>query len=341
MRQKMLILSCAFLLTALAIELTSIRTYISQVKDNVPYGIALPAFTPFGGSRDLSAGKDNNDELLQRIREEAAKRKVEPVDARIDSVWKAIPGYNGLEVDVEKTYRLSKGTKPGEPLRLVMKEIPPKVNLDDLGAYPIYKGNPNKPMVSLMINVAWGEEYLPKMLQILERDNVHATFFFDGSWLSKHIATAQEIQKKGHELSNHAYSHKNMSQLSRRQAIDEIMKTQNLLEKELGVQNTLFAPPSGDFDQETVEIAHELKLRTILWTLDTLDWRNPNPQSIVRKVASRVEPGTLILMHPTSSSSQALEAMIKEIKSKGLSLGTVSEVLSPSRVPTVESPSLF
>jgi probable sporulation protein (polysaccharide deacetylase family) len=354
MLNKMWLISCAFLLVALILELPGIQSYVAQVKQGAAArggwieresgltgsGPAVAVFAPLGGEPGRAKG-ESDEQLLERIREIAAQRRIAPVDARVDRVWKAIPGYNGLEVDVEKSYLLSRKLKPGEPLRLVMKEIPPAVQLDDLGAYPVYKGNPNKPMVSLMINVAWGEQYLPKMLQILERENVRATFFFDGSWLKKHIDIAKDIQKRGHELSNHAYSHKNMSQLSRSQAIDEIVKTQQLLENELGVRNELFAPPSGDYDEETVRIAHELKLRTILWTLDTVDWKNPEPQSIVRKIAARVEPGSLILMHPTASSSEALEGMIREIRKKGLSLGTVSELLSPRRIPEVESPPVF
>jgi probable sporulation protein (polysaccharide deacetylase family) len=242
-----------------------------------------------------------------------------------------------LEVDIEKSLALNiEHPSPGK-LRLAMREVVPAVNLDQLGSHPIYKGNPNKPMVSLMINVAWGDEYLPKMLDILEKEKVHATFFFDGSWLKNNIPTAQLIKEKGHELANHAYSHKNMSQISRSQNYSEIYKTQQLLEKELGIHNQLFAPPSGDYSQATVDSAKEQNLKTILWTLDTVDWRNPGASAIIRKVSDQVGPGSLILMHPTSSSSQALEQMIKVIKSKNLRLGTVSELISPNRVPEVES----
>jgi probable sporulation protein (polysaccharide deacetylase family) len=284
--------------------------------------------------------RDNQDltaMLQEKIMVEAEKRKIAPIDATLDRVWKAIPGYNGVEVDIEKSLARTLEKQSPDQLHLIMKEVQPAIGLEQLGSHPIYKGNPKKPMVSLMINVAWGEQYLPKMLSILEKENVHATFFFDGSWLKKNIPTAQTIKDKGHELSNHAYSHKNMSQISRDQAYSEIFKTQQLLEKELGVKNVLFAPPSGDFNQATVDIARELKLKTILWTLDTVDWKKPAPSSIVQKITARIEPGSLILMHPTSSSSEALERMIKVIKNKGLQLGTVSEVISTDRVPKVES----
>ena len=299
------------------------------------WDLSSVAATVWGGMKGQH--KESREALEERIRLEAEKRYVAPINARVDRVWKAIPGYNGLEVDKEQSLALTEQQSNTDNLKIVMKEVKPAIGLEQLGAHPIYKGNPNKPMVSLMINVAWGNEYLDKMLDVLEKEQVHATFFFDGSWLKNNIPTALRIKEKGHELSNHAYSHKNMSELSSAKATEEIMKTQQLLEKELGVQNKLFAPPSGDFNQATVNIAHGLKLQTILWTLDTVDWQKPEPMTIVRKISTRVEPGSLILMHPTASSSNALQQMIEVIKSKGLVLGTVSELISSNRVPEVES----
>src|SRR5690606_25388127 len=127
--------------------------------------------------------------------------------------------------------------------KYVYNELVPSVNLEDLAPNPIYKGNARKPMVSIMVNVAWGDEYLPVILKAFADANVRATFFFDGKWLSGHKETALEIKRLGHELSNHAYSHRDMSRLNREDAYQEIVKTDNLL-REIGVTNTLFAPPS-------------------------------------------------------------------------------------------------
>lgn len=275
--------------------------------------------------------KAANNDLRLRIETAAAKLNAPPVDAVVDRVWKAIPGYNGLEVDVESTYRNAL-LAPKEPIKFVYRQIEPKVSLNELGAEPIYRGNPAKPMVSLMINVAWGNQYIVPMLDILDEENVKVTFFLDGSWLRKNPELAAEMLKRGHEMENHAYTHPNMSTLSRARATVEIEKTQKLLKESLGVTNKWFAPPSGDFDQETVEIASSLGLKTVLWTVDTVDWRNPAPESIVAKITNKAEPGTLVLMHPTASSSKALKAMIRGIKAKGLQLGTVSQTLSAERL---------
>lgn len=277
-------------------------------------------------------GEKGRKDLRAQVEQKAAELNAPPVDATVDRVWKAIPGYNGLEVDVEASYRNTLLQGSGEGLKLVYRQTQPKVSLNDLGAHPIYRGNPAKPMVAFMINVAWGNEYIKPMLDILDEEQVKVTFFLDGTWLSKNKELAAEMLKRGHEMENHAYTHPNMSTLSRARATAEIQKTQVLLKESLGVTNQWFAPPSGDFDQKTVEIAAALGLKTVLWTLDTVDWRNPAPEAVVAKISAKAEPGTLVLMHPTASSSRALKGMIRAVKAKGLKLGTVSETLSAERL---------
>jgi len=315
-----------------------IRSYIEAVQaGRISYTATVwpdddEAAMPVFASGQAVALTKADRELLEEIQQEAAKRNIAPIDAKLDRVWKAIPGYNGLEVDVDETFRLAQQRMLPGSISYVMKEIEPQVQLQDLGAVPVYRGNPKKPMVSLMINVAWGNEYLPSMLETLRKEGVHATFFLDGMWLNKNADTAKQILSEGHELSNHAYSHKDMRTISRSKTVEEITKTETLLKK-LGVANTLFAPPSGYYNEQTVQVAAGMKLQTVLWTLDTVDWKKPQPSWIIDRIAKNVEPGSLILMHPTASSSQALPSMIKSIKSKGLQLGTVSELLSSKRVP--------
>ena len=88
---------------------------------------------------------------------------------------------------------------------------------------------------------------------------------------------------------------------------------------------------------QTVQVAHQLGLRTVLWTLDTVDWKKPDPEWIVRKIELGLEPGSMILMHPTQSSSEALKAMIQIAKKRKFAIGTVSDLLSSARVTPVES----
>ncbi|HEY8342904.1 MAG TPA: polysaccharide deacetylase family protein [Calditerricola sp.] len=274
-----------------------------------------------------------DEEWMAKVRQLAAARRVPPVDARLDPVWKAIPGYNGLEVDVEQSYWKSRAMGVVSAEALVYRQVPPKVQLDDLMPAPIYKGNPQKPVVALMVNVSWGTEWIEPMLDILRREGVRATFFLDGSWVAKNPDVAKQIAAAGHEIGNHGYSHPLFSRVSTARIEQEIARTNEVIERTVGVRPSLLAPPAGDYDERTVRLAWQaFGMKTILWTLDTVDWKRPPATAIVQRIVPRVHGGALILMHPTEPTVKALPALIRGIRAKELIPSTVSDCLSPERV---------
>ena len=320
---------CAAAVWGFAAAADPVADYIQAVKERDE------AFMPAAAPLAYAGGRD--DKLLERIRAAAPDYAEPPVDAIVDRVWHAIPGYNGVELDVERTYEAMRLLPEDAPIKPVLREVEPRIGLDDLGPHPIYRGNPKKRMAAIMINVAWGNEHIPAMLETLKAKNVQATFFFDGSWLEKNEELARMIAEGGHELSNHAYSHPDMAKLGRDAQYREIARTEALLKEKLGVtDNRWFAPPSGSYNSTTVRTAAQLGLKTVLWTVDTVDWRNPPPDSIVAKIRRDAGPGSLILMHPTESAKAALADLIDALRAKGLEPGTVSRTLSSSRFPPVE-----
>jgi probable sporulation protein (polysaccharide deacetylase family) len=279
--------------------------------------------------------KEEKNEWRRQIEEWGKKKEEAPVNARIDPVWKAIPGYNGLVVDVEASLRNMKQTGIYAPEQLVYKEVPPSVALDQLGAHPIYRGNEKKPAVSFMINVAWGNEHLDRILNTLDHYEVKTTFFLDGSWVHKYPQLARNIAERGHEIGNHAYSHPDMRKLSAERIRQEIGRTQAEIKKTVGLTPRLFAPPSGSYQDEVVSIARrEFGLKTILWTADTVDWQKPPLEEMVNRVAGKLGNGVLVLMHPTDVTADGLERLLQIAKQKGLTPTTVTEVLSERRLGT-------
>jgi peptidoglycan/xylan/chitin deacetylase (PgdA/CDA1 family) len=119
--------------------------------------------------------------------------------------------------------------------------------------------------------------------------------------------------------------------------LDELRKTNDIIKETLGVKPKWFGPPSGSYNQTTVDVADQLGMKTVLWTADTVDWKNPEPSEMVNRVVSKTENGTMILMHPTKPVAEGMEAMIKNIKEKGYELGTVSELMSEARVNDAEN----
>lgn len=279
-----------------------------------------------------------DDPLLIEIKEQAKTFEVPAEDAVIDRVWKAIPGLNGLKVDVNASYKKMKKDGSFDKEKLVFSEVKPKIHLEDLEPSPIYKGHPDKPMVSLLINVAWGNEYLPKMLETLKKHNVKATFFLEGRWTQNNPDLAKMIVAAGHEIGNHSYTHPDLKVASDQKTKEEIVKTNEVIEATTEQKVKWFAPPSGSYRNQTVNIANGQGLLTVMWTVDTIDWQKPSPETIINRVVNKVENGSMVLMHPTESTANALDRMIVGIKDKDLQIGTVTSLLSEERIGSHEKP---
>ncbi|OOE11884.1 polysaccharide deacetylase family protein [Fictibacillus arsenicus] len=301
--------------TAISVHNPFTSTYIESIKAQ---------------STAVSQMKSNS--IYAQIKEKAKELNKPPKNAEIDPVWKATPGYNGLVVDMEESFKAMKKINKFDENKLVVKQIEPTIHLENLPASPIYRGNPEKPMVTLLVNVAWGNEHLPGMLQTMKKNNVHSTFFLDGSWVKKNPSLAKMIAEENHEIGNHAYSHPDLKKMTNTRITEELKQTNEVINATLDKSPKWFAPPSGSYRNDVVQIAADLNMKTILWSVDTVDWRNPNPDEMVERVLNKVHPGAMILMHPTASSAQGLDKLIKGIKDKGLSIGTVSDLMDEKRL---------
>ena len=118
-----------------------------------------------------------------------------------------------------------------------------------------YNGDKNSNNVSLMINVYWGSEYLDDILSVLKEKNVKTTFFIGGTWAVLNEDYLQKIYADGHEIANHGYRHKDHDKLDEQGNLNEISTTHKIIKELLGVDMTLFAPPSGAYDSLTVTCA--------------------------------------------------------------------------------------
>lgn len=192
---------------------------------------------------------------------------------------------------------------------------------------PINKGESDT-KVSLMVNVYWGTEFIPQMLDVFDDYNAKTTFFVGGMWAAENEQMLKEIYSRGHEIGNHGYYHKDHKQIDFNRNKQEIEITHKVVKEILGVDMTLFAPPSGSYGDTTLEVASELGYKTIMWTLDTIDWRDQDESVILSRATEKISGGALVLMHPTKATVAALDDILQAINNKGLSVSTVSEVIS-------------
>ena len=201
-------------------------------------------------------------------------------------------------------------------------------NVSSASGFAIYKGETEEAEASLMFNVYEGAENVEMILEILRRYSAKATFFIGGIWAEKNHKTLLDIAMEGHELGCHGYLHKDHSQMTQEQNKEEIAICCNLIKNVTGVTVKLFAPPSGAYGKATEAACRALGQKLVMWTKDTIDWRDSDVPTLVKRATKNISKGDLILMHPKSHTVTALPEIVESYLGKGFRLVTVSEMLS-------------
>lgn len=192
---------------------------------------------------------------------------------------------------------------------------------------PIFHGNPATPKIAFACNVFWGEEFLPTMLKTLDDNNIKITFFIGGSWAKRFPDVVTLLAERGHELGNHTYSHPHPNTLSKDKNKEQILRAEQLVMELTQLKTTLYAPPYGEYNDTVLSAATELGYKTIMWSIDTIDWQRPPSNIIINRVMKKINNGAIILIHPTESTAKALPELIQQLKSKGYTITTVSDIL--------------
>lgn len=191
----------------------------------------------------------------------------------------------------------------------------------------IYNGNKDSNKVSIMFNIYWGTEYIEGILDTLDNYGVKTTFFVGGQWVEKEPEAFNKIILKGHEIGNHGYFHKDQEFLSYEQNYEEINVNHQLVKVNHNIEMNLFAPPSGSFNKSTLKSASDLGYKTIMWSKDTIDWRDKDANLIFSRATKNVSGGDLILAHPTDCTLKALPLILEYYKINNLVATTVSDCL--------------
>ena len=192
---------------------------------------------------------------------------------------------------------------------------------------PFYEGNTGNRQVSICVNVDWGEDYIPGMLQTLKDHDAKATFFLTGRWTEKFPDTAQMIKDAGMEIGNHGLKHNSPNAMSYEENRADMEAAERIIEEVLHVSTVLFAPAAGEIDEQVLQAAEDAGYRVILWSVDTIDWQKPSKETIVERVSGKVTDGSIILMHPTENTTAALDEILCVLETKGLKPVPVSELI--------------
>jgi peptidoglycan/xylan/chitin deacetylase (PgdA/CDA1 family) len=188
-------------------------------------------------------------------------------------------------------------------------------------------GDQNEKIIALTFDDGPSAKYTPKLLDILKKYKVPATFFVLGQNVKSQKILTRRIHQEGHLLANHSWNHPNMARLSSDSIKSQLDKTDKIL-AELGITDVhYFRPPYGAMSRKLIDKSIELGKFLVLWTVDTRDWQHPSAATILTNILKTVRNGDVILMHDIHPQAVYItESLIKVMTKAGYRFVLLDEI---------------
>ena len=193
---------------------------------------------------------------------------------------------------------------------------------------PIYSVQRDDRVVSLSFDAAWGNEDTQMLIDILNKYNVHATFFVVGEWVDKYPESVKALADAGNEVMNHSSTHPHMAQLSAEQIQTEVNTCADKIEAVTGTRPTLFRCPYGEYNDTVVSTINGLGMHVIQWDVDSLDWKGISAGEITKRVTGKVQSGSIVLFHNAGEHTpEALPDILDYLLAEGYKIVPISKIL--------------
>ncbi len=193
---------------------------------------------------------------------------------------------------------------------------------------PIYSVQTDEKKIAITFDAAWTNQDTEQLIEILKKHNAIATFFIVGDWAEKFPESVKAFCDAGHTIANHSDTHKAFSKCSREEIREEIVNCNKKLEAISGDKVTLLRAPSGDYTDQSLEVAKDLGMHTIQWNVDSLDYTGLSVDEIVQRILSRTENGSIVLFHNgVENTAPALDKVLTELEKQGYSFVSVNNLI--------------
>src|SRR5208282_2575023 len=175
-----------------------------------------------------------------------------------------------------------------------------------------------------------------KLLEVLAKHNVRATFFMIGRYVRQRPDIARVVAQAGHLIGNHTFTHPRLIFESKAQTRIQLVDCRQALEDAVGEHSTLFRPPFGGRRPATIRIARDLGLQTVMWNVTGYDWSAPPAAAIQKKVERQMRGGDVILLHDggyrglgadRAQTVIATDNLIRRYRDQGYEFVTVEEMM--------------
>lgn len=190
-----------------------------------------------------------------------------------------------------------------------------------------------RPRVALTFDDGPHPQNTPVLLDILAQYRARATFYVIGNNVRRYPDIARRIVAEGHELGNHTWTHPVLSRQGDATVLREIDRTQEIIWQTVGAVPVTMRPPYGAFSQRQMRMLSEARnLPTVIWSVDTNDWRRPGPAVVADRMVRGAQPGSVILAHDIHGPTvRAVPAALQGLLSRGFEMVTLSELLGWDR----------
>lgn len=196
---------------------------------------------------------------------------------------------------------------------------------------PIYAVATDEKKVAISFDAAWGADKTEGIIELLNEFEVKATFFLVGFWVDEYPDKVKEIDDAGYEIGTHSNTHPDMAKLSVGEMQEELSLSVSKIESITHKKVRLFRPPFGSYNDNLIQVADSMGLKTIQWDVDSLDWKGGSATQIANLVAKKVKNGSIILMHNNSDNILGgLRLILEHLKQKGYDVTNIGNLVYES-----------
>ena len=222
--------------------------------------------------------------------------------------------------------------------------------VEEVGGYYIDHGHASltdeDKVLYLTFDVGYENGNVEKVLDAMKEEDVQGAFFILGNVAERNADLIKRMDREGHLVCNHTYSHRTMTGWGREEVAAELEKMETACFEAGGVTMArYFRPPEGKFDRTLLEDVQALGYKTIFWSFAYADWDNghqPDPDKAYQKIMDNLHNGAVILLHPTSATNAAIIGrVIRSAKEQGYRFGTLDELTGVSESKTVNSDIIY
>lgn len=189
------------------------------------------------------------------------------------------------------------------------------------------------PFIAMTFDDGPSAENTPRLLDMLKKRGIKATFFILGECVAANPDLAKRIVAEGHEIANHSWSHPSLNKLGEDGITSQLQRTHDIIEQATGVSMTLMRPPYGALTaNQRGWVNKKWGYKIIMWDVDPLDWKVRNAGHVEAEILKHTVPGSIVLSHDIHKTTvDAMPATFDALAAKGFKFVTVTELLAMNK----------